>query len=103
MKLEAWGVGSVKLQVVASLVVTSDQVRPPSLLTCTFSSAPSRPCVPDTVSVVSLVAKSPGVPVSSAKVGRATCGEGAVVSMVAGGLAVGPAWAEAWIARDWYM
>ena len=56
----------MKLQVVASLVVTSDQVVPPSLLTWIFSPAPSAPLVPDTVSVVSLVMKSPAVPVSSA-------------------------------------
>ena len=38
--------------------MTSAQVAPPSLLTCTFSPAPSAPWVPDTVSVVSLVMKS---------------------------------------------
>ena len=38
---------------------TSCHVAPPSLLTWIFSPAPSAPLVPDTVSVVSLVMKSP--------------------------------------------
>src|SRR5262245_33357720 len=103
MKLEAWGVGSVKLQVVASLVVTSDQVRPPSLLTCTFSSAPSGPCVPDTVSVVSLVVKSPGVRAEERRAGMASAAAGAAGSMVVDWLSVAPTWADGLIAGDGYV
>ena len=62
--------------------MTSTQVAPPSLLTCTFSPAPSAPCVPDTVSVVSLVMKSlDDVPVSVAIAVIATAAVGAAVSM----------------------
>ena len=58
MKLVGCVDGSVKLQVVAVNDVTSDHVLPPLLLTCTFSPALKLPCVPATVSEVTLVMKS---------------------------------------------
>ena len=74
-------------------VVTSDQVAPPSLLTCTFSPAPSAPWVPETVSDVSLVTKSlDQVPLSVAIAVIATAAVGAVVSMVTG-------WLSCWCRR----
>ena len=71
--------------------MTSCQVVPPSLLTWIFSSAPSVPLVPETVSVVSLVMKSlADVPVSSAMALIARASAGAEVSMVTAWLAVVP-------------
>ena len=65
------------------LVVTSAQLAPPSLLTCTFSPGLSRPCVPETVSVVSLVTKSlDDVPLSVVIAVIATSAVGADVSTV---------------------
>ena len=46
--------------------VASVQVVPPLLLTWIFSPAASAPLLPDTISVVSLVMKSPTVPLSLA-------------------------------------
>ena len=60
---------------------TSVQLAPPSLLTWIFSPAPSAPLLPDTVSVVSLVMKSPTVPLSVAIAVIASASAGAVVSM----------------------
>ncbi len=71
--------------------VTSTQVAPPSLLTCTFSPGASAPLVPDTVSVVSLVMKSlDDVPVSLAIAVMSTVAAGAAVSMVTAWLSVVP-------------
>ena len=67
------------------LAVTSNQLAPPSLLTCTVSPAPSAPCVPDTVSVVSLVTKSlDDVPLSVAIAVMTAAAVGAAVSTVTG-------------------
>ena len=67
------------------LVVTANQLAPPSLLTCTVSPEPSAPCVPETVSVVSLVIKSlDEVPLSVAMAVIATSAVGATVSTVTG-------------------
>ena len=66
MKLAPCVAGSIRLQLVAEFWVTSVQVEPPLLLTWIFSPAPSVPLVPETISVVSLVMKSPGVPLSVA-------------------------------------
>jgi hypothetical protein len=69
--------------VVLSDVVTSDQVAPPSLLTWTFSPLPNAPCVPETVSVVSLVLKSlDELPVSWRIAVIATAAVGTVLSTV---------------------
>ena len=67
------------------MLVASTQLAPPSLLTCTVSPAPSEPCVPDTVSVVSLVTKSlDEVPLSVAMAVIATAAVGATASTVTG-------------------
>ena len=88
--------------VVASTRVTSTQVVPPSLLTCTFSPAASAPLVPETVSEVSLVMKSlDDVPVSVAIAVIASASAGAVVSMVTAWLAVVPTLAAASMIRAW--
>jgi hypothetical protein len=68
---------------VLSKLVTSDQVAPPLLLTWTFSPLANVPCVPETVSVVSLVMKSLGeLPVSLAIAVIVTATVGATVSTV---------------------
>ena len=75
----AVGGGVDIVQVVPASWTTSIQVEPPSMLTCTFSPAPSAPLVPETVSVVSLVVKSPAVPVSSVIAVMSTAAVGAGV------------------------
>ena len=81
---------SSRLQLVAVVWVTSVQVAPPLLLTWIFSPAASAPLLPDTISVVSLVMKSPTVPLSLAIAVIASASAGAVVSMVMAWLAVVP-------------
>ena len=81
---------SSRLQPVAVVWVTSVQVVPPLLLTWIFSPAASAPLLPDTISVVSLVMKSPTVPLSLAIAVIARASAGAVVSMVMAWLAVVP-------------
>ena len=81
---------SSRLQLVAVVWVTSVQVVPPLLLTWIFSPAASAPLLPDTISVVSLVMKSPTVPLSLAIAVIARASAGAVVSMVMAWLAVVP-------------
>ena len=71
------------------------------MLTCTFSPAPSAPLVPETVSVVSLVVKSPAVPVSSAIAVMSTAAVGLLVSMVTAWLSLLPTLAAASITRAW--
>src|SRR5262249_23692843 len=78
-------------QAVPVSCTTSVQVAPPLLLTCTFSPAPSAPLVPDTVSEVSLVMKSPAVPVSSAMAVMST-------APVGGGAEEGGAGQRVWAA-----
>ena len=74
---------------------------PPSLLTCTFSPAPSAPLVPDTVSVGVAGVEVAAVPVSSVIAVMSTAAVGAVVSMVTAWLSLLPTLAAASITRAW--
>ena len=81
---------SSRLQLVAVVGVTSVQLAPPLLLTWIFSPAASAPLLPDTISVVSLVMKSPTVPLSLAIAVIASASAGPPVTMVMAWLAVVP-------------
>ena len=82
--------------------ITSVQVVPPSLLTWIFSPAASAPLVPETVSVVSLVMKSPRACRCRLAIAViASASAGAVVSMVTAWLAVVPTLPAVSTIRAW--
>ena len=90
---------SSKLQLVLVPWETSLQVKPPSLLIWIFSSTASASLLPETISVVSLVLKSPAVPVSWSIAVIDTVAEETLVSMVTAWLSLLPMLAAASITR----
>ncbi|MBC5768423.1 hypothetical protein H8R02_28440 [Ramlibacter sp. GTP1] len=90
MNFPLWRAGSTNCHVVPDKVAAA-QVAPPSLVT-SMRLSPVRVCVPLTVRLVSLVRKSPAVPVSSviAVIATVWSASGRVVSIVTSRLSVLP-------------
>src|SRR5258708_18306133 len=89
------------VEVVGVFGTTWVRFKPLWLLTGIFSPAASARLVPDTVSVVWLVRKSPTVPLSVAIAVIDSASAGAVVSIVTAWLAVVPTLAAASTIRAW--